>query len=149
MKKQIKVTLIVIVAAIIAAAIIWYVMYLRGKEQDLLTPVGTRAEFIGDTDKYPTMLTAKGTQILNADGEQVVLKGVMVPESRSLYEEKKFNEDFYKDVFAKGGNAIRVPISPVEYKNDDYYMWRYLDRIVTWAGENDNYVILDLSLIHI
>ena len=89
MKKQIKVTLIVIVAAIIAAAIIWYVMYLRGKEQDLLTPVGTRAEFIGDTDKYPTMLTAKGTQILNADGEQVVLKGVMVPESRSLYEEKK------------------------------------------------------------
>ena len=27
MKKQIKVTLIVIVAAIIAAAIIWYVMY--------------------------------------------------------------------------------------------------------------------------
>ena len=52
MKKQIKVTLIVIVAAIIAAAIIWYVMYLRGKEQDLLTPVGTRAEFIGDTDKY-------------------------------------------------------------------------------------------------
>ena len=117
MKKQIKVTLIVIVAAIIAAAIIWYVMYLRGKEQDLLTPVGTRAEFIGDTDKYPTMLTAKGTQILNADGEQVVLKGVMVPESRSLYEEKKFN--------------------------DDYYMWRYLDRIVTWAGENDNYVILD------
>ena len=51
MKKQIKVTLIVIVAAIIAAAIIWYVMYLRGKEQDLLTPVGTRAEFIGDTDK--------------------------------------------------------------------------------------------------
>ena len=67
----------------------------------------------------------------------------MVPESRSLYEEKKFNEDFYKDVFAKGGNAIRVPISPVEYKNDDYYMWRYLDRIVTWAGENDNYVILD------
>ena len=104
MKKQLKVTLIVIVAAIIAAAIIWYVMYLRGKEQDLLTPVGTRAEFIGDTDKYPTMLTAKGTQILNADGEQVVLKGVMVPESHSLYEEKKFNEDFYKDVFAKGGN---------------------------------------------
>ena len=143
MKKQIKVTLIVIVAAIIAAAIIWYVMYLRGKEQDLLTPVGTRAEFIGDTDKYPTMLTAKGTRILNAGGEQVVLKGVMVPESRSLYEEKKFNEDFYKDVFAKGGNAIRVPISPEEYKNDDYYMWRYLDRIVTWAGENDNYVILD------
>ena len=87
----------------------------------------------GDTRSY----------ILNADGEQVVLKGVMVPESRSLYEEKKFNEDFYKDVFAKGGNAIRVPISPVEYKNDDYYMWRYLDRIVTWAGENDNYVILD------
>ena len=36
-----------------------------------------------------------------------------------------------------------MPISPVEYKNDDYYMWRYLDRIVTWAGENDNYVILD------
>ena len=83
MKKQIKVTLIVIVAAIIAAAIIWYVMYLRGKEQDLLTPVGTRAEFIGDTDKYPTMLTAKGTQILNADGEQVVLKGVMV-QSRAV-----------------------------------------------------------------
>ena len=37
------------------------------------------------------MLTAKGTQILNADGEQVVLKGVMVPESRSLYEEKKLS----------------------------------------------------------
>lgn len=33
MKKQIKVTLIVIVAAIIAAAIIWYVMYLRGRSR--------------------------------------------------------------------------------------------------------------------
>ena len=65
MKKQIKVTLIVIVAAIIAAAIIWYVMYLRGKEQDLLTPVGTSSEFIGDIFKYTTMFTAKEAEIMN------------------------------------------------------------------------------------
>lgn len=142
MKKQLKVTLIVIAAAVIAAAVILFVRYMKG-DHDLLTPVGTRAEFVGDTGKYPSMLSTKGVQIVNEDGEQVVLKGVMVPESHKLYDEKKFDESFYKKVFALGGNAIRVPVDPAEYKHDDYYMWRYLDRIVTWAGEHDNYVIID------
>ena len=52
MKKQMKVTLIVIVAAIIVAAAIYIVRYIKSGN-DLLTPVGTRAEFVGDTDKYP------------------------------------------------------------------------------------------------
>ena len=142
MKKQMKVTLIVIVAAIIAAAAIYIVRYIKSGN-DLLTPVGTRAEFVGDTDKYPSMLRTKGVQIVNAEGEQVVLKGVMVPESHRLYDEKNFDEGFYKKVFDMGGNVIRVPVDPAEYKNDDYYMWRYLDRIVTWAGESGKYVIID------
>lgn len=87
MKKQMKVTLIVIVAAIIVAAAIYIVRYIKSGN-DLLTPVGTRAEFVGDTDKYPSMLRTKGVQIVNAEGEQVVLKGVMVPESHRLYDEK-------------------------------------------------------------
>lgn len=142
MKKQLKVTLIVIAAAIIAAAVIVLVRYMNG-DRDLLTPVGTRAEFIGNTDKYPSMLSTKGIQIVNTENEQVVLKGVTVPESHRLYDEEKFNEEFFEDVFDMGGNAIRVPVDPAEYKHDDYYMWRYLDRVVTWAGEHDNYVIID------
>lgn len=142
MKKQIKITLIVILAALIATAVIMLWMHFSG-HGDLLTPVGTRSEFIGDTDKYPDALTVSGNKLVNKDGEQVVLKGVVVPEPYELHEMDCFNEDFFDDVFALGGNVIRVPISPAEYKRDDYYMWRYLDRIVTWAGENNNYVILD------
>lgn len=142
MKKQIKVTIIVMLSALIAAAVIMLWMHFSGKD-DLLTPVGTRGEFIGDTKKFPTMLTSKGNMFVNEDGEQVVLKGVVVPESHELNEDGRFDEDFYEDVFALGGNVVRVPVSPEEYKKDDYYLWRYLDKVVAWAGENDSYVILD------
>ena len=50
MKKQAKVVLIVVVAAIIAAAAILLYKYIKG-EDDLLTPVGTRAEFVDNTSK--------------------------------------------------------------------------------------------------
>lgn len=144
MKKQLKATLIVITIAIIAAIALYIVNYIKtGK--DLLTPVGTRAEFIGNTDKYPSMLTVKGNHLENASGEKVVLKGVMVPECKALDDEKRFDEQFYKKVFKLGGNVIRVPIDPKEYKSDDYYLWRYLDSVVAWAGDNDHYVILDLD----
>lgn len=144
MKKQAKVVLIVVVAAIIAAAAILLYKYIKG-EDDLLTPVGTRAEFVDNTSKYPSMLKVDGSTIVNAKGEQIILNGVMVPEPRILAEKDRFNEDFFKDVFDMGGNVIRVPVDPAEYKRDDYYLWRYLDRIVSWAGRNDNYVIIDLD----
>ena len=144
MKKQAKVVLIVVVAAIIAAAAILLYKYIKG-EDDLLTPVGTRAEFVDNTSKYPSMLKVDGSTIVNAKGEQIILNGVMVPEPRILAEKDRFNEDFFKDVFDMGGNVIRVPVDPTEYKRDDYYLWRYLDRIVSWAGRNDNYVIIDLD----
>lgn len=144
MKRQIKITLIVIISALIAAAVIMLWMHFSGRD-DLLTPVGTRGEFIGDTDKYPSILKADGSTIRDASGRQVILKGVTVPESAELSGDGRFDEEFYDDVFSLGGNTVRVPISPEEYKRDDYYLWRYLDKVVTWAGENDNYVILELD----
>mgnify|MGYP002773096612 FL=1 len=142
MKRQLRIILIVIIAAVAATAIIFAVKYIKNGGE-FLTPVGTRAEFIGDTKKYPSELLTKGNAIYDSDGEKVMLRGVEVPESHELYKEKRFKKDFYDGVFKLGGNAIRVPVSPAEYKRDDYYLWRYLDRIVAWAGENGNYVIID------
>jgi hypothetical protein len=140
--KKHRITIIVVFSVILIAAVVLLIMSLSGRG-NLLLPVGTRAEFVGNTKDYPTMISVKGNKLVDESGEQVILKGVTVPESQTLNKEKNFTEDYFKEVFSLGGNAVRVPISPENYYEDDYYLWRYLDYVVTWAGENDKYVILD------
>jgi endoglucanase len=71
----------------------------------------------------------------------------MVPEVKKLNMEKNFKEAYFEQVFSCGGNVIRIPVHPNEWVADEYYLWRYLDPIVTWAIERNNYVIIDLHFI--
>lgn len=106
-------------------------------------PVEKIEFFDQDTASYPTMLKAQGTKIVDANGKDVVLTGLSTPDPHRLYQLDKFSLEYYQDVFKLGGNAIRIPVNPSRYLADDYYMWRFLDPIVKWAGENNFYVILD------
>lgn len=56
-------------------------------------------------------------------------------------------QNFYEKIFSLGGNVIRIPVHPEYYVKDEYYMWRYLDSIVEWAGKNGFYVIIDWHCI--
>lgn len=42
---------------------------------------------------------------------------------------------------------IRVPVHPERWEQDPDYLWRYLDPIVRWNGENGIYTIIDLHFI--
>ncbi len=97
--------------------------------------------------KYAQSLYAKDNKILNESGEQILLKGIMVPDARKLDKDDDFNEEYFERVFESGGNVIRIPVHPNEWVDDEYYLWRYLDPIVTWAVEHNKYVIIDLHFI--
>lgn len=84
---------------------------------------------------------------MDASGKAILLKGLMAPDPQKLDYEDNFNQAFYQKIFKAGGNAIRVPVHPDRWVNDKYYLWRYLDPIVSWAGENNNYAIIDLHYI--
>lgn len=71
----------------------------------------------------------------------------MVPEVQKLDLEDKFNEEYFEQVFACGGNVIRIPVHPNKWADDDYYLWRYLDPIVKWAIKHNIYVIIDLHFM--
>ncbi len=115
---------------------------------NLSLPVAKKEVFeVDNKDKYAQALYVKDNKIFNESGEQILLKGVMVPEVQKLDIEDEFNQEYFEQVFASGGNVIRIPVHPNEWADDEYYLWRYLDPIVTWAIEYNKYVIIDLHFI--
>lgn len=144
MKKKIKKIIIILVILLISIIL----LMILGKG-NLILPVEKKETFGLSTEdaSYAQKLTVKGNSIVNEQGEQVILKGLMVPEVRRLDFEGKFNREYFEEVFAYGGNVIRIPIHPAEWIQDEYYLWRYLDPVVKWAVENNKYVILDLHFI--
>lgn len=106
-------------------------------------PVEKTEFFEEDTTNYPTMLKAEGGKLINAKGEEVVLKGVTSSEPHRLNQANKFSLEYYENLLDFGGNVIRVPVNPSRFIDDKYYMWRFLDLIIKWAGEKDKYVIID------
>ena len=143
-KNVIKVLLTIIMLPFIL--IILLMIFGNGK---LILPVEKKEAFelpINDAS-YAQKLTVKDGIIVNEQEKPVVLQGLMVPEARRLSQEDKFNKEYFEEVFACGGNVIRIPIFPKAWEQDEYYLWRYLDPIVEWAVTNNQYVILDLHFI--
>ena len=147
MKKYIQNSLIILGSFI--GLIIVLVMILNSVEDRKPLPsVPKKEEFKTESiSSYPSMLSTQQNDIINANGEKITLKGIMAPDPQKIDFEKNFNKDFYQKMFSVGGNVIRVPVHPQRYIKDEYYLWRYLDSIVAWAGENGKYVIIDLHFI--
>lgn len=96
---------------------------------------------------YPVALHAEGNQLVTAAGEPVRLRGVMIPDPYRLEGENRFNQDLITEIQNTGANVIRVPVHPENWQKDEDYLWRYLDPLVTWAGDAGLYVIIDLHFI--
>src|SRR5579859_301859 len=110
-------------------------------------PIAHQASFAANTANYPTRLSVAGSQLLNAGGQTVVLKGLMPPDPAVLNSRGKFNRAFVQALRATGANVIRIPIHPERWEQYPDYLWRYLDPVVRWSGELGLYVILDLHFI--
>lgn len=143
-RRWMKVLLTIILVPLIL--ILALILFGNGK---LILPVEKKEAFelsANDTS-YAQKLTVRDGILVNEQDNPVVLQGLMVPESRRLDHEDKFNKEYFEEVFDCGGNVIRIPIHPEEWDQDEYYLWRYLDPIVEWAVESKKYVILDLHFI--
>ena len=92
---------------------------------------------------FPAQLHSAGHQIVDESGKVVVLKGLMPPDPDKLYARGKFNRAFFEGIQKTGANVVRIPVHAERWVNDTYYLWRYLDPVVTWAGEMGMYVIID------
>ena len=141
-------TIAILLASIITVLLIGIsLLVIFGKGQ-LLLPIPKKEAFeLANNHKYAYELRVEGTKIYNELGEQVILSGLMVPEAKILDGNGEFNKQYFEEVFKCGGYAIRIPVHPDEWVEDEYYLWRYLDPIVSWAIEYNKYVILDLHFI--
>lgn len=134
-----------IVASLLIILILVIVYSENGK---ILLPVKHREIFNNDNiSTFPTKLHAKGNQIVNANGEIVVLRGLMPADPAKLHSKNKFKRDFFVKISQTGANVIRIPVHPENWLKDKDYLWRYLDPIVAWAGELKMYVIIDWHYI--
>lgn len=114
----------------------------------LILPVEKKESFVAESyENYPTRLCVSGNKIIDENKNEIVLKGLMAPDPQKILREGNFSKAYYDGIFSFGGNAIRVPVHPDMYVTDEYYMWRFLDQIVGWAGECGQYVIIDWHYI--
>ncbi len=102
---------------------------------------------VPDDASYPAALHVEGNRLVDASGQTVRLRGVMIPDPYRLDGEKRFNQELIAEIQATGANVIRVPVHPENWQNDADYLWRYLDPLVSWAGDAGLYVIIDLHFI--
>lgn len=71
----------------------------------------------------------------------------MPTDPAKLHFEGDFNKEFFQRIKDSGANVIRIPVHPESYYTDMDYLWRYLDPVVSWAGELDMYIIIDWHYI--
>lgn len=88
-------------------------------------------------------LVVDGNRLRTAAGDDVVLRGVMIPEPEVVHADHHFNARFVEEVAATGATVIRIPVHPGHWLTDEDYLWRYLDPLVRWAGEAGMYAIID------
>ncbi|MEN6524249.1 MAG: glycoside hydrolase family 5 protein, partial [Anaerolineaceae bacterium] len=147
MKKKEKVITISVSGVILICVILYFVASHFGKFSIRL-PIEHTSRFTDiKIEQFPSPVTVNENHILNADGQTIIFKGVMIPDPAVLNERDKFNLEFFKGIQAINANVIRVPVHPEEWIKDEDYLWRYLAPIVSWAGEMNMYVIIDWHFI--
>lgn len=145
---RLAITLSVVLGAVVVVAILAVAALVagRGGHFTVQLPVRHTTSFDAAGIDLPP-LTTRGSQLRTADGDVVVLRGVMVPDPAALAEDRRFDRDLVRDVAATGANVLRVPVHPGNWADDPDYLWRYLEPIARWAGEEGLYVILDWHVI--
>lgn len=145
--KKIRAVLISIISVIMVFVIALVLLGIFGKGC-FTFPVAKKDVFEKEKNaQYASALTVKDNKIYSQNGQQFIFKGLMVPDSARLYNDKNFNEKYFDKVFKTGVNTIRIPVHPDRWIHDKYYLWRYLDKIVGWSVKNNKYVIIDLHFI--
>lgn len=138
-------TALLVVIGLLAALILFIVISPNGK---ITLPVKHKPIYTHENlANFPGKLTAEGIQLVNPQGESVFLTGLMPQESSRLHSRNRFGRRLFDRIADTGANVVRVPVDPEIYTLDADYLWRYLDKIVSWAGENGMYVIIDWHYI--
>lgn len=110
-------------------------------------PMEHRPAFDKDTGTYPSRLRTEGNKLIDVNGQVVTLRGLMPSDPAVLRRKGQLERLFFDRMAASGANVIRIPVHPERWEHDPDYLWRYLDPIVTWNGENGVYTIIDLHFI--
>ncbi|MGE5462481.1 MAG: glycoside hydrolase family 5 protein, partial [Syntrophothermus sp.] len=148
MKKTLRNVGMVVLGLLGACILLSIVLSLSGGHFSVTLPVKHRSEFTGgNISQYPGRLEAHGSQLVDANGEAVLLKGLMPPGPARLRSDGDFGQKLIAEMAGTGANVIRIPVHPENWVRDPDYLWRYLDPIVAWAGEADLYVIVDWHYI--
>lgn len=143
--KQLAITLALVILA--SSALIYSLQTFSGKNAGPMNSatVSTVSNLI---EPGLSLLSVNGTQIVDLDGNIVVLRGVNLSGYETFPPEWFHNESDFKTIASWGFNVIRLPISwdniePIPGEYNDSYL-RLVDQDITWAKENAIYVVLDM-----
>ena len=145
---RLAIALSVVVGAVVVLAILGVgaLIAARGGHVSIQLPVRHTEKFDASAIDLPP-LDVRGSRLRTSDGAAVQLRGVMVPDPATLAGDGRFEHQLVRDVAATGANVLRVPVHPGRWAEDEDYLWRYLDPIVGWAGDEGLYVIIDWHVI--
>lgn len=94
-------------------------------------------------------LQVVGNKIVNEEGEIVVLRGLGVAEMIYLATgsyDVLWNEELFRTVHDWGATAVRIPVAPVRFFQDEERGLELLDQAIEWAGKYEMYVIINFNI---
>ena len=91
-----------------------------------------------------SQLSVRGNHIANAEGEQVILRGVSIADPDKLTFDGEWSRALFEEIANWGANAVRLPIHPLPWRRrgKDWYLSR-VDEAVRWANGLQLYLIID------
>ncbi len=147
MKKSKRKTLIVVLVSLSVLCSVLFLIASRYGNLSVNLPLEHTVAFDADTSAYPNQLHVEGNRLVDGDGQVVTLRGLMPADPAVLRRKGKFDRLFFDGMADSGANVIRLPVHPERWELDPDYLWRYLDPVVRWNGENGVYTIIDLHFI--
>jgi aryl-phospho-beta-D-glucosidase BglC (GH1 family) len=84
---------------------------------------------------------------LDANGEQVVLKGLGFASISAAKALNKWNEDYFANARAWNAELIRLPVFPVDYRVAPEQTLLDLDDALRWCEKHELYLIIDYHVV--
>jgi endoglucanase len=86
-------------------------------------------------------------KILDAEGRQVVLRGLSLGAIYSVKGLGRWNEAYFANARAWGAEMVRVPVFPFTFQYDREQTLRDLDDAMAWCERESLYLIIDYHLM--